>query len=25
LRPARQAVYHDPLHPSHIILPVIPR
>ena len=25
LRPARQAVYHDPLHPSQIILPVIPR
>jgi uncharacterized protein len=25
LRPARQAVYHNRLHPSHIILPVIPR
>ena len=25
LRPARQAVYHDSRHPSHLILPVIPR
>jgi putative CocE/NonD family hydrolase len=25
LRPADQAIFHDPLHPSRVILPVIPR
>jgi putative CocE/NonD family hydrolase len=25
LRPARQAVYHDRMHPSRIVLPVVPR
>jgi putative CocE/NonD family hydrolase len=24
LRPAHQAIYHDALHPSHVVLPVIP-